>query len=145
MNHSSRPLRPLLATLTGAALLTTPLGVATATAAEATAGSAADPAPSRITLHRADGTVDPGEQFVLRGRFLSRGEPVAGVPVKVRTYRDGGWRDLAGARVTTNRHGRYRVRVILFSGGDRDLRVVGNPHGDRIRTARNETVVRVLG
>lgn len=135
MNHPSRSVRPA-AVLTTAALLLAPLGTASAESAEK--------APSRITLHRADGTVDAGEQLVLKGRFFTRGEPVAGVPVKVRTYRNGGWKDLAGANVTTNSKGRYRVRVILFSGGDRDLRVVGNPRGDAIRTARNETVVRVL-
>jgi hypothetical protein len=57
----------------------------------------------------------------------------------------GGWENLSGAVVSTNSEGRYRVRVILFAGGDRDLRVVGNPAGDDIRNSRAYTVVRVLG
>ena len=44
---------------------------------------------------------------------------------------------------TTDADGRYRVRVILVQDGDRDLRVVANPPGDDIRTARAYTVVRV--
>jgi len=43
------------------------------------------------------------------------------------------------------RTGRYRVRVVLQSGGDRDLRVVGNPVDAGVRLARAYTVVRVLG
>jgi hypothetical protein len=34
---------------------------------------------------------------------------------------------------------------VLSSGGDRDLRVVGTPQDEAIKTAREETVVRILG
>ncbi len=106
---------------------------------------AADIARCRITVFSNDYEVQPGQQFVLRGRLTSEGAGVEGATVRVLTYRNGGWERLRGAVVTTNDEGRYRVRVVLSSGGDRDLRVVGNPAGDSIRTARNETVVRVLG
>lgn len=109
----------------------------------ATAAEAGAPVKSRITIHPSDSNPDVGEQFVLRGRMTSLGDPVAGVRVRVQTYRDGGWVQLKGAVVTTNDDGRYRVRVILGQDGDRDLRVVANPAGDDIRTARGYTVVRV--
>ncbi len=105
---------------------------------------AADMASSRVTLRASDHEVDPGEQFVLRGRMTSEGDAVAGSPVRVQAYRAGGWVNLRGAVVSTNDNGYYRVRVVLSSGGDRDLRVVANPAGDTIRTARAYTVVRVL-
>lgn len=122
--------------------------VATALTAAASALTVAPaladaPAPSRITVHPSTSDPDQGEHFVLRGRLRSEGEPVAGATVRVQTWRDGGWQRLKGAVVTTGDEGRYRVRVILFQDGDRDLRVVGNPAGDDIRTARATTVVRV--
>jgi hypothetical protein len=43
------------------------------------------------------------------------------------------------------RDDRYAVRIVLSSGGDRDLRVVGTPQDEAIKTAREETVVRILG
>ena len=109
----------------------------------ATATEAGTPAKSRITINPSDSNPDVGEQFVLRGRMTSLGHPVAGVRVRVQTYRDGGWVQLKGATVSTDVDGRYRVRVVLGQDGDRDLRVVGNPAGDDIRTARGYTVVRV--
>jgi len=113
----------------------------TTAAAEAAAG-----AKSAITVRASDRhEVDPGEQFVLRGRMSSQGSPVAGAIVRVQAYRGSGWEPLSGAVVRTGSDGRYRVRVVLFSGGDRDLRVVGRPESDRIRVARGYTVVRVLG
>ena len=112
----------------------------------AAAAEAAAVAKSAITVRASDHhEVDPGEQFVLRGRMSSQGSPVAGATVRVQAYRDGGWEPLSGAVVRTGSDGRYRVRVVLFSGGDRDLRVVGRPESDRIRVARGYTVVRVLG
>jgi hypothetical protein len=104
---------------------------------------AGETAPSRVTLHRELGPFASGEQFVLRGRLTSQGEPVPGATVRVKTFRDGGWVRLRGAMVTTNDAGRYRVRVVLVQKGDRDLRVVADPAGQAIRTARAETVVSV--
>lgn len=121
---------------------TTTLLTVAAVAAPA-AAAAADPAASRISIRPSDYNPDQGEQFLLRGRMTSDGDPVAGVKVRVQTYRAGGWEPLPGAVVTTNDEGRYRVRVVLFQDGDRDLRVVANPAGDTIRTARGYTVVRV--
>lgn len=109
------------------------------------AAAADSAARSEIGVRVAGGEhdVDSGEQFALRGRMTSLGEPVAGAPVRVQTYRDGAWEPVRGAVVTTDAEGRYRVRVILVQDGDRDLRVVANPPGDDIRTARAYTVVRV--
>ena len=113
----------------------------TAAAAEAAAG-----AKSAITVRASDHhEVDPGEQFVLRGRMSSQGSPVAGATVRVQAYRDGGWEPLSGAVVRPRSDRPYRRRVVVLSGGDRDLRVVGRPESDRIRVARGYTVVRVLG
>jgi hypothetical protein len=111
--------------------------------APATAVDALD--RSRITVRASDYEVRPGEQFILRGRMASEGNPVAGATVRVQSYRADGWEAVRGAVVETGSDGRYRVRVILQSGGDRDLRVVGNPDQDHIRIARAYTVVRVLG
>ena len=109
----------------------------------AVATTSDDLAPSRISVRASDYNPDQGEQFLLRGRMLSEGKPVAAVKVRVQTYRDGGWEQLNGAVVTTSDEGRYRVRVVLFQDGDRDLRVVANPAGQDIRSARGYTVVRV--
>jgi hypothetical protein len=87
--------------------------------------------------------VDPGEQFVIRGRLTSEGEPVAGAPVRVRTWTEDGFTNVKGARVTTDREGRYRVRIVLFRKGDRLLHVIGNPAGDDIRTARRHVLMQV--
>jgi hypothetical protein len=104
---------------------------------------AGEAAPSRVTLHRDLGPFAAGEQFVLRGRLTSQGEPVPGATVRVKTFRDGDWVRLRGATVSTNDAGRYRVRVVLFQKGDRDLRVVADPAGEGVRAARAETVVSI--
>ncbi len=100
---------------------------------------------SRVTVRASDYEVLPGQRFVLRGRMTSLGDAVEGATVRVQGYRNGGWQNLKGAVVSTNSDGHYRVRVVLSSGGDRDLRVVADPAGDAIRKARGYTVVRVLG
>lgn len=111
-----------------------------------TTAVAAEARNSTITVRASDHReVDPGEQFVLRGRMSSQGHAVRGATVRVQAFRDGGWEPLSGAVVQTGSDGRYRVRVVLQSGGDRDLRVVGRPKSDRIEVARGYTVVRVLG
>jgi hypothetical protein len=99
---------------------------------------------SHITVHPSDSTVSSGEQFILRGRLTKQGEPIANGRVRVAAlYPDGDWDNLSGAVVTTNSEGKYRVRVILSMAGKRDLRVVGNPPGDRVRSSRAYTTVRV--
>ena len=114
--------------------------------APTTAAAAAQARNSTITVRASDHhEVDPGEQFILHGRMSSQGYAVPGATVRVQAFRDHGWEPLSGAVVHTGSDGRYRVRVILQSGGDRDLRVVGRPKSDRIQVARAYTVVRVLG
>lgn len=134
----STTVRRAAATAAVLASTVTAIGLAPASAVEAQDRS-------RITLHASDHEVDPGEQFILRGRMASDGDPLSGATVRVQTYRNGGWEAVRGAVVQTGSDGRYRVRVILQSGGDRDLRVVGNPRQDDIRISRAYTVVRVLG
>ena len=105
---------------------------------------AEEPAPSRMTAIPSKFQVDPGEQFVVRGRLLSEGEPVVGAPVRVRTWSDEGrFVDIEGARVKTNSEGRYRVRIVLYRKGDRLLKVIGNPAGDDIATARRNILMQV--
>jgi hypothetical protein len=123
--------------------------VAAATAATAASllvaapAVAEEPAPSRVTAIPSKFQVDPGEQFVIRGRMLSEGKPVVGAPVRVRTWSDGRFVNIKGARVTTNAEGRYRVRIVLFRKGDRLLKVVANPAGDDIDTARRNVLMQV--
>ena len=107
-------------------------------------GAAEADQKSNITVRSSDYEVHSGEQFILRGRMASQGDPLTGATVRVQTYRNGDWARIRGAVVETGSDGRYRVRVILVSGGDRDLRVVGNPRQDHIRISRAYTVVRVL-
>jgi len=121
-------------------------GATAATAASLLVASPAvaeEPAPSRMTATPSKFQVDPGEQFVIRGRMLSEGDPVVGAPVRMRTWSDGRFVDINGARVTTNSEGRYRVRIVLYRKGDRLLKVVGNPAGDDIRTARGNVLMQV--
>jgi hypothetical protein len=109
--------------------------------APATAVEAAD--PSRITVRSSDYDVSSGEQFLLRGRMWSDGDPVAGARVRVQYAAGDGWENVRGAVVETGSDGRYRVRVILQRAGNRHLRVIGNPDQDRIRTSFGHTVVEV--
>lgn len=81
--------------------------------------------PSSITSRVDDPTPAVGEAFVVRGNYVFEGLPADAHTVKVQTYRNGHWTGIEGARVTTHVDGDYRVRVILFIRGVRDLRVVG--------------------
>lgn len=101
-----------------------------------TAGAATRPA-SRITVHTSDPTPRSGQEFVLTGRLTApTGRALGDGVVRVQTLRGGEWTNLTGARVTTGSDGRYRVRVILSQRGERDLRVVGDPAGQRLRNDR---------
>lgn len=123
--------------------------VATATTALAlalpveTATAAARPA-SKVTVHASDPTPGSGREFVLAGRLTGpSGGALDNGAVRVQTLRAGEWTNLTGAHVTTGSDGRYRVRVVLSQRGKRDLRVVGDPAGDRLRNARARTAVTV--
>lgn len=131
-------------TLRGAALGAAAAVGATIVSVPAAQAVSADQPRSQITVRSSDYEVQPGGEFVLRGLMSVNGRPLEGASVRVQAYRDG-WENIDGAVVSTNTEGRYRVRVVLFAGGDRDLRVVGDPAGDRIRNSRDYTVVRVLG
>lgn len=136
MNTSTR-----LAAVTAAASVALSAAVDAASSLDA---AAATRPRSHITVHPSDTTVASGEEFVLRGRLTRHGEPIEDGRVRVAArYPDGDWDNLSGAVVSTNSEGRYRVRVILSMTGNRDLRVVGNPPGDRVRSSRAYTTVRV--
>jgi hypothetical protein len=119
--------------------------LASAAGAAGLAPASADEArdPSRISVHASDYDVSSGEQFVLRGRMWSGGDPVAGARVRVQFATEDGWENVRGAVVETGSDGRYRVRVILSRTGDRRLRVVGNPDENWIRTSFGHTTVEV--
>jgi len=102
----------------------------------------AAPVRAHITAHPSDTTVDSGEQFVVRGRFTLDGHAVGNRTVKIQTLLRGSWQPITGARVQTNSDGTYRVRVILFTDGDRTLRAVGESPG-RIRNAYKRFYVHV--
>jgi hypothetical protein len=107
------------------------------------ANAAARPA-SQITAHASDRTPRSGQEFVLTGRLTRpSGRALAHGAVRVQTARGGDWTNLTGAHVTTGSRGWYRVRVILSQTGERRLRVVGNPAGDRLANARARTNVTV--
>lgn len=114
------PLRAVAALAAGALLVPLPPAVADHETRSAT-----------ITARSSQDVVQPGEQVVLRGRFLRSGSPAAGSVVKVQTGHVGDWRTLDGARVRTGADGRFRVRVVLHRPGVRDLRVVGVVPGPR--------------
>jgi hypothetical protein len=90
----------------------------------------AAPGPT-ITARASDDVVAPGETFVVRGIFTRGGAPAVDHVVKVQSGYVGNWEDLPGARVRTGDDGRYRVRVLLYQPGVRDLRVVGMVPGPR--------------
>jgi len=84
----------------------------------------ADPGPA-LTARASDDVVATGETFVVRGRFTRGGAPAVDHAVKLQSGYVGHWHDLRGARARTGDNGRYRVRVVLYRHGVRDLRVVG--------------------
>jgi hypothetical protein len=90
----------------------------------------AAPGPA-INARASDDVVAPGESVVVRGRFTRGGAPAVGHTVKVQSGYVGHWADLPCARVRTGDDGRYRVRVVLYRHGVRDLRVVGIVAGPR--------------
>jgi hypothetical protein len=92
-------------------------------------GSPAAAQRASITAHPSDHTPHVGQEFVVRGVYDGPGTRAH--DVKIQTFRDGRWRILDGARVTTSSDGSYRVRVILGIRGVRDLRAVGIAGGDR--------------
>lgn len=119
-------IRKLVATSASAGLLLAP-GLLAANPAQAHG-------TSKITVRISDPTPVAGQTFVLRGRFTLGGADAAGHTVKVQTYRNGHYRQIDGARVTTDSEGRYRVRLILLTRGVRDLRVAGVAGGHHSNT-----------
>ena len=103
---------------------------------------ATDLTPSRISVHTDDTTPAAGVPFHLYGAVWSQGVRVPAT-VRVKTFRDGAWRQLPGAVQETNRNNRYRLHVTLQMKGERLLRVVGDPRDPDIATARTTITVTV--
>lgn len=105
---------------------------------------AADAAPAqpRVSVSASDTDVRSGEQLVLTGRLTRAGQGLPG-DVQVWSRTGGGWYELSGAEVHTNRTGVYRVRVVLSSTGERELKVVADPDRAGLRDASAVTRVRV--
>lgn len=131
MNRTARHATALVATLAAAVSLT---GVSPAQSETL--------APSRVTVTSTDYTPASGETFRLYGAVRSEGERVPAT-IRVKTYRNGEWVQLDGAVMHTNRYDRYRIRIVLQMKGERLLRVIGNPDGDDIATARKTITVNV--
>jgi hypothetical protein len=122
-------------------------GICAAAAVSAVAAASYAPAspaaarPAPINARPSDHTPHVGEQFVVRGAYDPPGRRAH--EVKIQTLRDDRWRDLDGTRVWTRADGSYRVRVVLFLRGVRDLRAVGIAGGGR-RNSYARLVVQVL-
>lgn len=140
MNNTAR--RVAVQACVGALVVAAPLALA------GTANAAIDARATRMTAHSSDDTPLSGQQFVLRGRMTSVNGPVSGATVRVQSLRNGAhpkrdtaWEAVPGAVVTTNDMGQYRVRMVLNRTGERDLRVIGNPAGTRLRNGGAATIV----
>lgn len=115
-----------------------------ATVPSTTLASSAQAAPAqpRVTVTASDTDVRSGEQLVLTGRLTRGGAALQG-DVQVWSRTSGGWYELRGAEVHTTATGSYRVRVVLSSTGNRELRVVADPDRAGLRDASAITRVRV--
>jgi hypothetical protein len=87
-----------------------------------------------LTAHVSDKTPASGEQFIVTGKLIEMGMTGKHHAIRVQTLLGGSWQPIAHVR--TNDDGKYRVRVILSTPGERVLRVVApaGKHEDRQRT-----------
>jgi hypothetical protein len=131
MKNTTRHAAAVLGTLAAA---TTMIAVAPA--------QAVDLAPSHVTVRTTDDTPASGETFRLKGAAFSMDEKVPAT-IRVQAWRNGEWVHLNGATMHTNQMDTYNIRVILQTKGERTLRVVANPDGDDIKTARHQITVTV--
>ena len=131
MKTNARRATAMVGTIAAAATL-----VATSPAQSATLAS------SRVTAQSTDYTPASGQTFSLYGAVWSAGHRVPAT-IRVKTFRNGTWVQLAGAVMQTNRFDRYRIRVILQMKGQRQLRVVGDPRPAGIRTSHKDLTVTV--
>ena len=144
MNNTAR--RAAVQACVGALVVAAPLTVA-GTAQAVGAG----PETPNLFAHSSDSQVQPGQQFVLRGRMTTaKGRQLSGATVRVKTLRPGAnpdmnssWESLPGAVVTTDDTGHFSVRVVLSRAGERQLQVVGNPRGDRLPNGSHALTIMV--
>ena len=123
--------------LVGAAVALAP---AVAFAPSALAGGGCGGGFNLLTANVSDKTPASGEQFIVRGKLVEMGMTGKDHAIRVQTYLNGGWQPIA--RVRTDQDGKYRVRVILSTPGQRILRVVA-PAGSNEDNQHTRFVVRV--
>lgn len=93
-----------------------------------------------ISVKVSDSTPASGQQFVVKGTLIVGGLPADDHIVKVQSRLSGSWQPISGARVSTDSDGRYRIRLILSTTGNRELRVVGLGQGEEPDEAARFTV-----
>jgi len=120
-------IRRLIAT--GAAAALVPAGVLTA-AGPGLAQCKGGCDDGAISVRVSDSTPASGQQFVVKGKLIIGGLPADDRVVKVQSKLSGSWKPISGARVMTDSDGRYRIRLILSTTGNREMRVVGLGQGD---------------
>jgi len=105
-----------------------PVGAAVLTTGAANAATGSHPTPgSAASVTATASTSNPvsGRTFRVSGDFTENNKPAAGQVVKIQAMQDGSWKQLTGARIRTDSHGDYSLRVTLDTTGHRELRVVG--------------------
>jgi hypothetical protein len=80
-----------------------------------------------LTANVSDRTPASGQQFIVRGKLIEMGMTGKDHAIRVQALLGGSWQPIAHVR--TNEDGKYRVRVILSTTGERTLRVVAVGQG----------------
>jgi len=112
-----------------------------ASAAVAVTSADAAPAPaSKITAKVSDSTPASGKAFTVSGKFTVGGDAAAAHTVKVQRKVNGSWTAVTGAKEPTNSNGKYSLKIILNSTGERVLRVVGVGQGNESNARQKFTV-----
>jgi hypothetical protein len=122
----------------GAALLVAALPLAGLVAAEAAHATAAPQAS--ITIQASDKTPASDQAFTVSGAFTENNKAASNHVVEIQTLRGSTWQALAGAQERTNAQGRYQLKVVLDSKGQRTLRVVGIGTGSQRNAHHNLSV-----
>ena len=93
-----------------------------------------------LTAKVSDKTPASGEQFIVTGKLVEMGMTGKDHAIRVQTLLGGSWQPVAHVR--TDQDGKYRVRVILSTPGQRVLRVVA-PAGSNEDNQHTRFVVNV--
>jgi hypothetical protein len=87
-----------------------------------------------LTANVSDKTPASGQEFIVTGKLIEMGMTGKDHAIRVQTLLGGSWQPIA--HVTTDQDGKYRVRVILSTTGERILRVLApaGAHEDKQHT-----------